>query len=151
AFGGNQSPGIGVISATGAALPWTAGQSANATAVYSLNIGIQAPSLQPAAGQTVFLDPNGPMQAATRSAHPFPFAPGTLVVARGSGLASASLSAAGLPLPTSLGSTSLSANGQPVGILSVTPNAITFLMPWATAGAGKIKLKATVGGVDSNE
>jgi uncharacterized protein (TIGR03437 family) len=38
-----------------------------------------------------------------------------------------------------------------VGLKSVTPNAITFLMPWATTGAGKIKLKATVGGVDSNE
>jgi uncharacterized protein (TIGR03437 family) len=36
-------------------------------------------------------------------------------------------------------------------LVNVAPNAITFLMPWATAGAGKIKLKATVGGVDSNE
>ncbi len=35
--------------------------------------------------------------------------------------------------------------------MSVAPDAITFVMPWATAGAGKIKLKATVNGVDSNE
>src|SRR5262249_50884381 len=123
----------------------------SATANYSFNIGIQGPSFQPAQGQTVFLDPNGPMQAATHSAHPFPFAPGTLVIARGSGLATGALSATGLPLPTTLGSTSLTANGQPVGILSVVPNAVTFLMPWATAGAGRIKLKATVSGVNSNE
>lgn len=150
AFGGLSSPGIGVISASNNALPWT-NLSATATANYSFNIGIQGPSFQPAAGQTVFLDPNGPMQAATHSAHPFPFAPGTLVIARGSGLASASLSAQGLPVPTALGSTSLTANGQPVGLVSVAPNAITFLMPFSTGGAGKIKLKANVGGVDSNE
>jgi uncharacterized protein (TIGR03437 family) len=150
AFGGLSSPGIGVISASNAALPWT-NLSATATANYSFNIGIQGPSFQPASGQSVFLDPNGPMQAATHSAHPFPFAPGTLVVLRGSGLAGSILSANGRPLPTSLGSTSLTANGQAVGLVNVAPNAITFLMPWATAGAGKIKLKATVGGVDSNE
>jgi uncharacterized protein (TIGR03437 family) len=33
----------------------------------------------------------------------------------------------------------------------VAPDAITFVMPWATAGAGRIRLKATVAGVDSNE
>ncbi len=148
--GGNGSPGLGVISGSNAALLWTS-LSATVTSVYSFNIGIQGPSFQAASGQTVFLDPNGPMHAATRSAHPFPFAPGTLVIARGSGLAAGTASATGLPLPTSLGSTSLTANGQPVGLLSVAPNAITFLMPWATAGAGKIRLKATVEGVASNE
>lgn len=150
AFGGLSSPGVGVISASNAAMLWTA-FSAAATSNYNIAIGIQSPSFQPAAGQTVYLDPNGPMQAATHSAHPFPFAPGTLVIARGSGLASSAVSAGGLPLPTSLGSTSLTANGQPVGLVSVAPNAITFVMPGATAGAGKIKLKATVGGIDSNE
>ncbi len=150
AFGGLSSPGLGVIGASSASLPWT-NLSATVTTNFSFNIGIQGPSFQPAAGQTVFLDPNGPMQAATRSAHPFPFAPGTLVVLRGSGLASSRATASGLPLPTTLGSTSLTANGQAVGLKSVASNAITFLMPWATAGAGKIKLKATVGGVDSNE
>jgi uncharacterized protein (TIGR03437 family) len=91
------------------------------------------------------------MQAATFSAHPFPFAPGTLVTLRGSGLANSALSASSLPLQTTLGSTSLTANGQPVGLVSVSPTTITFVMPWATAGAGRIKLKATVGGTNSNE
>jgi len=127
AFGGNQSPGIGVISESSSALAWTA----SSASVYSLNIGIQGPSFKPAAGQTVFLDPNGPMQAATHSAHPFPFAPGTLVIARGSGLASAAASAQGVPLPTSLGSTSLTANGQPVGLVAVIRAAtrILFSLP----------------------
>src|SRR5579872_23745 len=104
AFGGLSSPGIGAISASNAALPWT-NLSATATANYSFNIGIQGPSFQPGSGQTVFLDPNGPMQAATFSAHPFPFAPGTLVTLRGSGLASSEHSSPGLPLQTSLGDT----------------------------------------------
>jgi uncharacterized protein (TIGR03437 family) len=149
-FGGLSSPGIGVLASSNAALPWT-NLSATATANYSFNIGIQGPSFQPSSSQTVFLDPNGPMQAATHSAHPFPFAPGTLVVAHGAGLATGTMSATGLPLPTALGATSLTANGQPVGLLSIAPDAITFVMPWATAGAGKIRLKATVNGGDSNE
>jgi uncharacterized protein (TIGR03437 family) len=150
AFGGLGSPGLGVMSATNSALPWT-NLSATATNNYSFNILIQGPSFQPSPGQTVFLDPNGPMQLATASAHPFPFAPGTLIVARGSGLATSPASVSSLPLPTTLGTTTLTANGQPVGLVSVAPTTITFVMPWATAGAGTIKLKATVGGVESNE
>jgi uncharacterized protein (TIGR03437 family) len=150
AFGGLGSPGLGVMSATNNALPWT-NLSATATNNYSFNILIQGPSFQPSAGQSVFLDPNGPMQLATASAHPFPFAPGTLVVVRGTGLSTGPVSASALPLPTTLNTTTLTANGQAVGLLSVTPTAITFVMPWATAGAGTIKLKATVGGAESNE
>lgn len=105
----------------------------------------------PGPGQSVFLDPNGPTQVATASAHLFPFAPGTLVTALGSGLANGTQVATGTQLPTRLGWTSLTANGQPVGMLRVAPDSITFVMPWTTAGAGRIRLKATVSGVDSNE
>jgi uncharacterized protein (TIGR03437 family) len=35
--------------------------------------------------------------------------------------------------------------------MRVSPDAITFVMPWTTAGSGRIRLKATVGGADSNE
>jgi uncharacterized protein (TIGR03437 family) len=149
-FGGLGSPGIGVISASNSALPWT-NLTPAATAHYSFNIAIQGPSFQPATAQVVFLDPNGPMQAATASAHPFPFAPGTLVMLRGAGLAKDIQVAAGTELPTTLGATSLTANGQPVGLTRVAPDAITFVMPSATAGAGRIRLKATVSSVDSNE
>lgn len=150
AFAGLGSPGIGVLSASGSTLPWT-NLAATATVNYVLSIGVLAPSFQPMPGQSVFLDPNGPMQVATASAHPFPFAPGALVTVRGAGLANNTQAATGTPLPTSLGSTSLAANGQPVGLLRVAPDAITFVMPWTTAGAGRIRLKATVAGADSNE
>lgn len=150
ASAGLSTPGLGVISADSTVLPWT-NLSATVTGNYSFSIGIQGPAFHAAAGQTVFLDPNGPMQAATTSAHPFPFAPGTLVVLRGSGLAASAASSSVLPLPTTLGTTSLTANGQAAGLVSVAPDKITFVMPWATAGSGKIRLKATVGGVDSNE
>jgi len=149
-FGGLGSPGIGVLSASNSAMPWT-NLTATATAHYSFNISILGPSFQPAPGQSVFLDPNGPMQAATASAHPFPFAPGTLTMLRGAGLAKDVQIASGTPLPTTLGSTSLTANGQPVGLIRVAPDAIAFVMPSATAGAGRIRLKATVGSLDSNE
>ena len=149
-FGGVGSPGIGVISASNSTMLWTS-LSPTATVNYVLHVAIQGPSFQPAAGQSVFLDPNGPVQTATASAHPFPFAPGTLVTVRGAGLAKDTQTAGGTPLPTSLGLTSLSANGQAVGLMRVAPDAITFVMPWATAGAGRIRLKATVAGEDSNE
>jgi uncharacterized protein (TIGR03437 family) len=116
-----------------------------------LHVAIQGPSFQPAPGQNVFLDPNGPIQVATASAHPFPFAPGSLVTVRGTGLAKDIQTATGTPLPTAIGSTSLTANGQPVGLTHVTPDSITFVMPWATSGAGRIRLKANVAGTDSNE
>lgn len=150
AFAGLASPGIGALSASGSVLPFT-NLGPAATANYVLSIAVQAPSFQPAPAQTVFLDPNGPMQAATASAHPFPFAPGSLVVVRGAGLATSTQTATGVPLPTGLGATSLTANGQPVGLLRVASDAITFVMPWATAGAGRIRLKATVAGTNSNE
>jgi uncharacterized protein (TIGR03437 family) len=70
---------------------------------------------------------------------------------RGTGLAKDVQLATATPLPTTLGSTSLTANGQPVGLIRVAPDAITIVMPSATAGAGRIRLKATVGSVDSNE
>ena len=150
AFAGLSSPGIGALSAPGSALPFT-NLGPAATANYVLSIAVLAPSFQPAPGQTVFLDPNGPIQVATASAHPFPFAPGTMVTVRGAGLAKDKQSATGAPLPTTLGSTSLTANGQQVGLVRVAPDAITFVMPWATGGAGRIRLKATVAGADSNE
>src|SRR5260370_16924467 len=150
AFAGLGSPGIGVLSASGSTLPWT-NLAATATVNYVLSIGVLAPSFQPGPGQSVFLDPNGPMQAATTSAHPFPFAPGTLVILRGAGLAKDAQVAAGIPLPMTLGTTSVTANGQPVGLLRVLPDPIPFLIPSATPGSGRIRLKAPVGGVDSNE
>jgi uncharacterized protein (TIGR03437 family) len=150
AFAGLASPGIGALSASGFALPFT-NLGPAATGNYVLSIAVRTPSFQPALTQSVFLDPNGPMQVATASAHPFPFAPGTLVTVRGVGLAKDTQTATGTPLPMSLGSTSLAANGQPVGLMRVAPDAITFVMPWTTAGAGRIRLKATVAGADSNE
>ena len=150
AFAGLGSPGLGVLSASGSTLPFT-NLGPTATANYALSIGVRAPLFQPTPGQSVFLDPNGPMQVAAASAHPFPFAPGTLVTVRGAGLAKDTQVAAGTPLPMTLGSTSLTANGQPVGLMRVAPEAITFVMPWATGGAGRIRLKATVAGTDSNE
>jgi uncharacterized protein (TIGR03437 family) len=150
AFAGLSSPGVGALSASGSALPFT-NLGAAATTNYVLSIAVLAPSFQPAPEQTVFLDPNGPMQVATASAHPFPFAPGTMVTVRGAGLAKDKQSATGTPLPTTLGSTSLTANGQQVGLVRVAPDAITFVMPWATGGVGRIRLKATVAGADSNE
>jgi len=149
-FGGVGSPGLGVVSASSSTMVWTS-LSPTATVNYVLHVAIQGPSFQPAPGQTAFLDPNGPIQAATASAHPFPFAPGTLVTVRGAGLAKDTQTATGTPLPTTIGSTSLTANGQPVGLTRVAPDSVTFVMPWAAAGAGRIHLKATVAGTNSNE
>ncbi|MBS1859684.1 MAG: hypothetical protein JST11_30210 [Acidobacteria bacterium] len=45
----------------------------------------------------------------------------------------------------------VTANDQPVGWVSISPTTITIVMPWATAGAGKIRLKATVGCANRNQ
>ena len=57
-FGGLSSPGIGVMAANNSSLPFT-NLSATATGNYSFSVVIQAPSFQPAPGQTVFLTPTG--------------------------------------------------------------------------------------------
>jgi uncharacterized protein (TIGR03437 family) len=69
---------------------------------------------------------------------------------RGSGLAATTTRAPAAPLPAILGGTQLLANGQPSPLYEVAADRITFVLPFATAGAGRIDLQAVTASGSSN-
>ena len=148
-FGGLASAGIGAVSQGTQYLTWT-NLTATVTGTYSLNVLLPAPSFTPPSGQSVWLDPAGAVHRAGFSSSPAPFAPGTLMSVRGIGLAGGSSRAPSVPLPASLGGTQLLANGQPAAIYEVASDHITFVLPFATSGAGRIDLQALTTAGPSN-
>jgi len=148
-FGGLASAGLGALSQGSQYLPWT-NLTATVTGTYSFNVLLPAPSFAPAPGQSVWLDPAGAVHLAGFSTSPAPFAPGTLMSIRGSGLASGTTHAPSAPLQTTLGGTQLLANGQPAALYEVAADHITFVLPFATAGAGRIDLQAITAAGPSN-
>ncbi|MGE0101669.1 MAG: hypothetical protein AB7H86_02830 [Blastocatellales bacterium] len=59
-------------------------------------------------------------------------APGSIVAAFGNGLASGLIVADTVPLPTTLGGTTVRVNGQPAPLFFVSPGQINFLVPQGT-------------------
>src|SRR5271157_5372805 len=59
-----------------------------------------------------------------------PVAPGSLVAIFGGGLATASASAPGVPLPTSINGTQVLMNGTPAPLIFVSAKQINAQVPW---------------------
>lgn len=75
--------------------------------------------------------------------------PGSLASVFGSNFLGSGLSGvAPLPLPTSLGSVSVSVNGRPAPVLYVNPSQVNFQIPWETA-VGSGTLTVSTGGITS--
>jgi uncharacterized protein (TIGR03437 family) len=77
-----------------------------------------------------------------------PVAPGSLISIFGGSFAAKGSSAGSLPLPGSLGGTTVSINGAPAPLLYVGPGQINAQLS-ASAPAGSASLKVSFGGVDS--
>ncbi|MBZ2180215.1 MAG: hypothetical protein K7J47_21220 [Acidobacteria bacterium] len=73
-----------------------------------------------------------------------PLAPGTLATLFGSALATATAGAEQVPLPTTLGGTTVRVNGQPVPLTFVSPTQVNFQLP-ARIATGSASLTVTVG------
>ncbi|MBS1827641.1 MAG: IPT/TIG domain-containing protein [Acidobacteria bacterium] len=70
--------------------------------------------------------------------------PGSLATLTGEGLSSAAAQAQHLPLPTQLANTTVSVNGIPSPIHSISPTSITIQTPWnAPAAPLEVKLETT--------
>jgi len=78
-----------------------------------------------------------------------PVAPGALVAIFGSGLATATASAAGLPLPTSLNGTQVLMNGIPMPLFFVSAGQINAQVPWNISGSS-VSTQASVNSALSN-
>ncbi len=62
-------------------------------------------------------------------------APGAIVTLYGTRLAAASVASSGRPLPTTLGGTTVTVNGQPVPLFFVSPGQINFQLPFEVSGS----------------
>jgi uncharacterized protein (TIGR03437 family) len=95
---------------------------------YQLILELQAPAFS---GSGVYLDPIGIVNTASYSPFTTPIAPLEMVSFYGSGLAAATAQASGYPLPTTLGKTQVTMNGQAIPLVYVSPTFIVGIVPSA--------------------
>ena len=88
------------------------------SSLYSFDFGVAAKTL-PASG-SVYLNPLGIVNAASYAPVTNSVAPGEFLIAFGTNLATSTLTAQSLPLPKTLGGTSVSINGRPAPIYSIS-------------------------------
>ncbi len=98
-------------------------------ATYSMSVNLLAPSSQ---ATSVFIDPLSIFNAASYGPITNSVAPGEFVTIFGLGMSSAPLGAQTLPLPKTLGQTSVTVNGRAAPLLYVSPMQINLLVPFAT-------------------
>jgi uncharacterized protein (TIGR03437 family) len=103
--------------------------------LYSLIVGFAS---QRYTGSGVYLNPLGVVNAASFAPVTNPIAPGELIALFGSGLASSTVSAPSLPLPTMLGNVQVTINGHPAPLVYVTPTQIVAQVPRAITPANQI-------------
>ncbi len=96
---------------------------------YSMSVNLLAPSSE---ATSVFIDPLSIFNAASYAPITNSVAPGEFVTIFGLGLSSSTLGAQTLPLPQTLGQTSVTVNGRPAPLLYVSSTQINLLVPFAT-------------------
>ena len=74
---------------------------------------------------------------------------GSIVSLYGSGFASAPVRAGTVPLPTTLGTTTVRVNGIAAPLFYVSPSQINFQVPWELSGQPQISVSVTVGAASS--
>lgn len=103
-----------------------AGNAAGAS-IFRILVGEQIPNLT---GAGVFVNPQGIVNAATYAPVGDNISPGEFITIFGSGLAAASVSAASLPFPASLGGVSVSIGGTPARIYHVESGQVICIVPY---------------------
>jgi uncharacterized protein (TIGR03437 family) len=113
---------------------------------YTVELDVLAQSL-PASGP-VYINPLGVTNTANYTPITNAVAPGEFLTLFGSGLAS-SQATASVPFPSTLNGVSVSINGRPAPIYTVSATSITCIVPYATAEAFAV-IQVTNNGVTSN-
>ena len=121
---------------------------AGRSAVYSIELDV-APKTLPASG-SVYLNPFGVVNAASYSPATNPITPGEMIRLYGTGLSSVTMTAAALPLPTTLGGVTVSINGVNAPLYIVSPTQIVCIVPFATTSSGYAQIQVTSNGTKSN-
>jgi uncharacterized protein (TIGR03437 family) len=116
------------------------GVSANASAAsYTLQVTSQHPNIQ---------SNNVSVTTVNAASYQSSVAADSIVSAFGTQLATGSAGATSLPLPTSLGGTTVTVNGTPAGLLFVSPMQINYVLP-AGIPDGTANVVVTNGGIVS--
>jgi uncharacterized protein (TIGR03437 family) len=114
---------------------------------YSLSVNVAA---QPTQATSVFIDPLSIFNAASYAPITNSVAPGEFVSIFGSGLASGTAGATTLPLPKTLGTTSVTVNGRAAPLIYASSTQINLLVPFATS-EGFATFQVTNNNVQSNK
>jgi uncharacterized protein (TIGR03437 family) len=122
----------------------TTGVAANST-TYELSFGVRMPAVS---GPGVFIDPQRVLNAANYGLG-YPLSPGGFFSIFGTGLATQTATAPGLPYPKTLGGVSVKVNGLDVPLHYVSPGLINGIVPFAAAGS-TATVVVTSNGVASN-
>ncbi len=96
---------------------------------YSMSVNLLAPSSE---ATSVFIDPLSIFNAASYGPITNSVAPGEFVTIFGLGMSSSIQGAQTLPLPKTLGQTTVTVNGRAAPLLYVSPMQINLLVPFAT-------------------
>lgn len=105
--------------------------------------------LAPQSGTGVFLNPQGVLNAASLAPPGYPVSPGGVMTLFGTGFPSTSATASAPPFGPTLGGVSVTVNGTPAPIYSVTPTQISAIVPFAATGS-TAAIVVTVNGTKSN-
>lgn len=117
---------------------------------YSLSLGLALPTFTTAG--SVYITPDGVVSGATFSPVTNPIAPGEWITIYGSGLASSTVSAPSLPLPTTLGNVQVTINGTAAPLDYVSATQIVAQVPTSLAPASSpyATIQVTNGSTKSN-
>jgi uncharacterized protein (TIGR03437 family) len=114
-----------------------------------INVAIQAPTLNPPAGISVFLNPQGVVSSASFAPFTSGISNGELITLFGSNLAANAANAASLPLPTTLGNVTVTINGFKAPLVYVSPTQISAVVPFENTSA-VADIQVTNGSTQSN-
>lgn len=122
--------------------------SAGYGGVYQLGVFIKAPSLS---GSGAFLNPMEIVNAASFAPFEAQIAPGEFLLLNGSGLSSQTMTASALPLQTTLGGVQVTIDGTAMPIYSISPTAITAIVPYTAKSDGSlVTIQVNNNGTNSN-
>ena len=103
-----------------------------------------------ASAQTPQINEGGVVSGASFAAAPAAVSAGSVISIFGTELATSSVGAVDLPLPTNIDGAEVLVNDIAAPLFFVSPNQINAQLPWEFINAGMVNVQAVVNGVESN-
>jgi uncharacterized protein (TIGR03437 family) len=118
---------------------------------YLLAVYVRAPKMTAPTGTSVFLNPQGIVNAANNAPITTQIAPGEVISLYGTGLGPATAVTASAPFPSNLGGTQVMVNGKSAPIYYSSASQVSAVVPYDAPGDGSpISVQVLVNGAQSN-